>query len=114
MTAPLPQIEPASTVKVITGFIRSQLEQTGFRRLVVGLAGGVDSATVAFLGRAGSRPGQPLAVRMPYRSPHPSRGRCPRVVEALGLPHRPVDITPMVDPMLATMDDPERTRPADC
>ena len=46
---PLPAIEPAQAVEVIVGFIRAQLEQTGFERIVLGLSGGVDSATVAYL-----------------------------------------------------------------
>ena len=102
MSAPLPQIEPASALEVITGFIRSQLEQTGFRRLVVGLSGGVDSATVAFLAARAVGPDNLLAVRMPYRSSSPeSEADAMRVVTALGCRTERVDITPMVDPMLA-------------
>jgi asparagine synthetase B (glutamine-hydrolysing) len=47
--APLPAIDPEQAVAVITGFIGSQLTQAGFERLVVGLSGGVDSATLAAL-----------------------------------------------------------------
>ena len=49
MKAGLPEVDAPTAVEVITAFIRSQAEQTGFQRLVVGLSGGVDSATVAFL-----------------------------------------------------------------
>ena len=42
--APLPQIDASQAVEVITGFIGSQMAQTGFSRLVVGLSGGVDAA----------------------------------------------------------------------
>ncbi|MBW3613357.1 MAG: hypothetical protein KY392_05800, partial [Chloroflexi bacterium] len=45
--APLPAIEPAQASDVIVGFIRAQMQQAGFERLVMGLSGGVDSATVA-------------------------------------------------------------------
>ena len=64
--APLPQIDAAQAVEVITGFIGSQLAQTGFSRLVVGLSGGVDSATTAFLAARAVGPENLLAVRMPY------------------------------------------------
>jgi NAD+ synthase len=102
VSPPLPQIDPASAVEVITGFIRSQLEQTGFRRLVVGLSGGVDSATVAYLAARAVGPDELLAVRMPYRSSSPeSEADAMRVVTALGCRTERVDITPMVDPMLA-------------
>ena len=72
MTAALPEIDPASTLEVITAFIRSQAQQTGFERLVVGLSGGVDSATVAYLAARAIGPDNLLAVRMPYRSSSPS------------------------------------------
>jgi NAD+ synthase len=112
--APLPEIDPAQTVDVIVAFIRSQLEQAGFERLVVGLSGGVDSATVAFLAGRAIGPDNLLAVRMPYRtSSEASETDAMLVVEALGCRTERVDITPMVDPMLALVDDPEGRVPAD-
>ena len=114
MTAPLPAIEPAQAVDVIVGFIRSQMRQTGFERIVLGLSGGVDSATVAFLCARAVRPDNLLAVRMPYRtSSEASETDALRVVEALGCRTERVDITPMVEPMLALMDDPSQPVPGD-
>ena len=102
MSAPLPQIEAPTAIEVITGFIRSQLEQTGFKRLVVGLSGGVDSATVAFLAARAIGADNLLAVRMPYRSSSAaSEADAMRVVTALGCHTELIEITPMVDPMLA-------------
>ena len=102
MSAPLPAIDPQQAIQVITGFIRAQLEQTGFERLVVGVSGGVDSATVAFLAAKTIGPDNLLAVRMPYRSSSPeSETDALRVVSALGCRTELVDISPMVDPMLA-------------
>lgn len=99
--APLPAIEPAQAVEVIIGFVRSQMEQTGFSRLVVGLSGGVDSATVAFLAARAIGADNLLAVRMPYRtSSEASETDAMRVVDALGCRTDRVEITPMVDPML--------------
>lgn len=108
MTAPLPAIEPKQAIAVITGFIRTQLEQTGFERLVVGLSGGVDSATVAYLAAAAIGADNLLAVRMPYRSSsQDSETDALRVVTALGCRTERVDITPMVDPMLALVTGPD-------
>jgi NAD+ synthase len=102
VSAPLPEIDPASAVEVITAFIRSQAQQTGFERLVVGLSGGVDSATVAFLSARAVGADNLLAVRMPYASSSPaSEADAMRVVTALGCRTERVEITPMVDPMLA-------------
>jgi NAD+ synthase len=99
---PLPVIEPAQAIEVIVGFIRSQMAQTGFSRLVVGLSGGVDSATVAFLAARAIGPDDLLAVRMPFRtSSETSETDALRVVDALGCRSERVEITPMVEPMLA-------------
>ena len=106
--APLPVIDPAATVELIVAFIRSQLAQTGFSRLVVALSGGVDSATVAFLAARVVAAEDLLAVRMPYRtSAATAEADALRVVEALGCPSEVVDITPMVDPMLALVGEGE-------
>src|SRR5688572_28842324 len=83
--APLPAIAPAQAVEVIIGFIRAQMAQTGFKRLVVGLSGGVDSATVAYLAARAIGADNLLAVRMPYRtSSQASETDAMRVVDALG------------------------------
>lgn len=104
--APLPAIEPAQAVEVIIGFIRSQMSQTGFERLVVGLSGGVDSATVAYLAARAIGADNLLAVRMPYRtSSEASETDAMRVVDALGCRTERVEITPMVDPMLELISD---------
>ena len=109
-SAPLPAVDPALAVEVIVDFIRRQLEQAGFSRLVVGLSGGVDSATVAFLAARAIGPDNLLAVRMPYAtSSEASETDAMRVVSALGCRTERVEITPMVEPMLAliTDEDPE-------
>jgi NAD+ synthase len=112
--APLPAIDAAQAVEVITGFIRSQLAQTGFTRLVVGLSGGVDSATTAFMAARAAGPDNLLAVRMPYRtSSAESEADALAVVDALGCQTELVDISPMVDPMLALVGDPEQSPAGD-
>ncbi len=103
---PLPRLEPAVAADVIVAFIRSQLDQTGFERIVIGLSGGVDSAAVAFLAARAVGPERLLAVLMPYRTSSPeSETDALRVVDALGCRSERVDISPMVDPMLALISD---------
>jgi NAD+ synthase len=112
--APLPAIEPAQAIEVIVGFIRSQMAQTGFERLVVGLSGGVDSATVAFLCARAIGADNVLGVRMPYRtSSEASEADALRVVSALGCHTELVEITPMVDPMLALITNGDSPIPSD-
>jgi NAD+ synthase len=104
--APLPQIDPARAIEVIVAFIREQMAQAGFERLVIGLSGGVDSGTVAFLAARAIGAENLLAVRMPYRtSSEASETDAMRVVDALGCRTELVDITPMVEPMLARIHD---------
>jgi NAD+ synthase len=66
----------------------------------------VDSATVAFLAARAIGPDNLLAIRMPYRtSSEASESDALRVVDALGCRTERVDITPMVEPMLALVED---------
>ena len=103
---PLPVIEPATTADLIVAFISAQMSQTGFSRIVVGLSGGVDSATVAFLAARAVGPDNLLGVRMPYRTSSPaSETDALRVVQALGCRTERVEITPMVDPLLGLMGE---------
>jgi NAD+ synthase len=84
--------------RVIAEFIRGQLEQAGFDRLVLGLSGGIDSAVVAFLAAEAIGADRLLAVMMPYRTSSPaSRADAESVIVALGCQSDLVDITAMVD-----------------
>jgi NAD+ synthase len=84
--------------RVIAEFIRGQLEQAGFDRLVLGLSGGIDSAVVAFLVAEAIGADRLLAVMMPYKTSSPaSRADAESVIAALGCQSDLVDITPMVD-----------------
>lgn len=109
--AVLPAIEPAQVIAVITGFIRGQLEQTGFGRVVLGLSGGVDSAAVAYLCAKAIGAENVFTVRMPYRtSSQASETDALAVVQDLGCPTELVEITAMVDPMLERMPDADNVR----
>jgi NAD+ synthase len=84
--------------RVIADFIRGQLRQAGFERLVLGLSGGIDSALVAYLVSEAIGADKLLAVLMPYRTSSPaSRGDAEAVIAALGCSSELVEITAMVD-----------------
>ena len=75
--------------RVIGEFIRGQLRQAGFERLVLGLSGGIDSALVAYLVAEAIGAEQLLCVLMPYRTSSPaSRADAEAVVAALGCASR--------------------------
>ena len=88
--------------RIIVGFIRAQLQQAGFERLVLGLSGGIDSALVAYLAAEAVGPANLLAVMMPYRTSSPeSRGDAETVAADIGCALDLVDISPMVDAYFA-------------
>ena len=94
--------------RVISEFIRGQLRQAGFERLVLGLSGGIDSALVAYLSAEAIGAERLLCVLMPYRtSSDASRADAEEVVRRLGCASELVDISPMVDGYFA--DDPDAT-----
>lgn len=106
MTVPSPAFELPTELaidtdvarRIIGEFIRAQLEQAGFERLVLGLSGGIDSTLVAYLAAEAIGAGQLLCVLMPYRTSAPtSRTDAEDVVARLGCASEVVDITPMVD-----------------
>jgi NAD+ synthase len=92
--------------RVIAEFIRGQLRQAGFERLVLGLSGGIDSALVAYLVAEAIGADRLLCVLMPYRTSSPaSRADAEAVVADLGCASEVVDISPMVDPLFAAEPD---------
>jgi NAD+ synthase len=102
-------LEKARTLLV--GFLRDETRNAGFSSAVLGLSGGVDSAVVAHLAVEALGQKNVLAVIMPYRSSSPnSKVDAERVVTTLGIKSEVVDITPMVEPLLASIPTGERTR----
>ncbi|MEX1294818.1 MAG: NAD+ synthase [Candidatus Limnocylindrales bacterium] len=91
-------IDTGAARRIIGEFIRAQLDQAGFDRVLLGLSGGIDSALVAYLAAEAIGPANVLAVLMPYKTSSPeSRGDAETIVEDLGLPHELVDISAIVD-----------------
>lgn len=95
-------IDTAIARRVIAQFIRGQLRQAGFERLVLGLSGGIDSGLVAYLAAEAIGAEKLLCVLMPYRTSSPaSRADAEEVVRRLGCASELVDISPMVDAFFA-------------
>jgi NAD+ synthase len=97
--------------RVIEEFIRGQLRQAGFERLVLGLSGGIDSGLVAYLASEAIGADRLLCVLMPYRtSSDSSRADAEEVVRRLGAASEVVDISPMVDAFFAANSDASAVR----
>jgi NAD+ synthase len=97
--------------KVLSGFIKDQIDKAGMNGAVIGLSGGIDSALSAYLSAAALGPENVLAVRMPYRtSSEDSMTDAEAVIEDLGLPSITVTITDMADALINQFDDMSRVR----
>jgi NAD+ synthase len=98
------RIAPEATIRILTGFLRSEVERVGRSRVVLGLSGGIDSAVVAALAARALGPQAVRAVLMPYRKSHPtSAAHAELVLGAYGIVGERVEITPMVDAFAGTL-----------
>ncbi len=96
---------------ILVKFLRDAVHKVGFERAVIALSGGIDSALVTYLIAEAIGPENVLAIRMPYQTSSPdSLTDAQAVVDALGVRCDTVDITPMVDPLLARFPDASAVR----
>jgi len=74
------------------------VRKNGFREIVVGVSGGIDSALVAGLAAEALGPDRVHCVSMPSRySSEGTRGDAQRLAESLGCEFREIPIEPMVE-----------------
>ncbi|MDI6874322.1 MAG: NAD+ synthase [Actinomycetota bacterium] len=94
----LPELDAQKALPRLLNFIRERTAAAGKTRLVIGLSGGIDSAVSAYLGVRALGRENLTAFLLPYRTTRPeSLEDALLVVEELGIEHRRIDITPMVD-----------------
>ncbi len=104
-------IDANRVADLLCGFLRSEIENAGKQRLVVGLSGGLDSATSAYLAARALGKDRVVAVMMPYEKSSPASLRDARqVVDVLGIESVLVDISPLVDSYFANFPDADRVR----
>ncbi|OGF98708.1 MAG: NAD(+) synthetase [Candidatus Glassbacteria bacterium RIFCSPLOWO2_12_FULL_58_11] len=86
-------------VKVLSGFIRTEVLKTGFGKVVLGLSGGIDSSLSAALAVRALGPANVIGVMMPYETSNPdSLADAELMTRSLGIAHRVLEITAMVKP----------------
>jgi NAD+ synthase (glutamine-hydrolysing) len=96
--------DEAEVWSALTLGLRDYVDKNGFRSVVLGLSGGIDSATVAAIAVDALGPERVVGVAMPsdYSSPH-SRDDAAELAKRTGLDFRVEPIQPMVDAFLANM-----------
>ncbi len=104
-------LDATTAAALLADFIRREMKKAGFRRAVLGLSGGVDSALAAALACRALGPGNVLCALLPYRASSPESlrdGR--RVARLLRARSLRIDITPMVDAYFRRRRDASRLR----
>ncbi|HET6204003.1 MAG TPA: NAD+ synthase [Planctomycetota bacterium] len=106
----LPLDAPLAT-RLLSLFLREEAGKFGFRRAVLGLSGGVDSAVTAALAALAFGGRRVLAVLLPYRQSSPESLLLARdLVGRLRLRSVEIDITPMADGYLRGVRGADRVR----
>jgi len=105
-------IDPELTRRWLVSFLKDEVDRRrGFKKGLVGLSGGVDSALTAFLAAEALGRENVIGVRMPYRTSSPeSLEHAQLVIDKLGIPSLTIDISDAVDGYLKQVGeaDPHR------
>lgn len=96
---------------ILVGFLRDEVGKAGFRNVVLGISGGVDSAVVSALCAEAFGKDHVLGVMMPHASSDPRSGVDARtMIEFLGIKSEVVDITLVVEACVATDREMDKKR----
>jgi len=97
--------------KILTGFIRTELHRVGFKKALLGISGGIDSALSLYLSAKALGPENVLALRMPYKTSSPDTLEdAQTMIDDLGVQSMTVEITEMVDLLINHYKDMTKLR----
>jgi len=104
-------IDTDLTLKILTGFIQTEITRAGFSKAVVGLSGGIDSSLSCYLAAEALGPENVLGIRMPYEtSSSSSLEHAQLVIDKLGVQADTVPITDMVEPLFERFPESDQVR----
>ena len=108
---PTLEINTKLATRILTDFIRTEVQRAGFERAVVGVSGGIDSALSCVLAAKALGPENVLALFMPYATTaSESQHHAEQIINASGVQSETLPITPMVDHLLADIPEEEKVR----
>ncbi|MHB8093714.1 MAG: NAD+ synthase [Candidatus Aminicenantales bacterium] len=92
------KINPEFVEKILVRFIRDGLSRFDFKRAVLGLSGGLDSAVCAFLAARAIGPENVTGLIMPYGDKFPGEAaEAAAAARELGIRSEAIDIAPQID-----------------
>lgn len=92
------KIDAEMVDRILTRFLYQEVTKTGFKKVVLGLSGGIDSATVAYLCARTFQSENITALIMPYHTSNPDNIKDAQLIVAeTGITHEVHDISAMVD-----------------
>ena len=111
---PAPESETEEIYQALCLGVRDYVQKCGFKKVLVGLSGGIDSSLVATLAADSLGPENVLGVGMPgpYSSPGSIRD-AEALARNLGIEFRVIPITPVFESYLETLDPAFDSAPRD-
>ena len=95
----------------LVNFLKENFQKSGFKKAVLGLSGGIDSALVAYLLRDALGKENIYAIMMPYKTSNKnSLLHAELVVKDLGINSKVVEITDMIDAYFKNEENPSSLR----
>ncbi|MBA4495770.1 NAD+ synthase [Paenactinomyces guangxiensis] len=105
-TAPFLRLNEKLVTDLLTTALREEVEKAGFKQVVLGLSGGIDSALSLYLAVAAFGKENVIAVRMPYKtSSQSSLDDARAAIEDTGVESLTIDITPQIDAYFEQMPE---------